>query len=150
MDAQCAEMRFPGTREGFGQAFTRFRELLEAEQLDAAARYNTELVFEEIVANLVKHAAAPDRELDVRVIVESRPDAIRLSFEDDGKPFDPRNYSDRAQIPVQERVGGFGLQLVRRAASALEYVRTPEGRNRLTVTVPRREAATPPSTADGE
>jgi anti-sigma regulatory factor (Ser/Thr protein kinase) len=139
MRAHSLEMRFPGTREGFGHAFERLRSALDAHQLDSTARYNTELVFEEIVANLVKHAAPADRELDVRVILESRPDAILLTFEDDGKPFDPREHAapEQPNLRGEEKVGGFGLKLVRRAASALDYVRTPEGRNRLTVTVPR-------------
>ena len=124
--------------------------MLDAQQLDAAARYNTELVFEEIVANLVKHAAPADRELDVRVILEARRDAVLLIFEDDGKPFDPREHAvrERSNPYVDGKIGGFGLTLVRRAASALEYLRTPEGRNRLTVTVPRLEAAAPPPAAD--
>jgi anti-sigma regulatory factor (Ser/Thr protein kinase) len=125
--------------------------MLDAQQLDAAARYNAELVFEEIVANLVKHAAPADRELDVRVVLESHRDAVALIFEDDGKPFDPREHSvqERPNPYADGKIGGFGLTLVRRAARALEYVRTPEGRNRLTVKVPRREAATPPSPAPG-
>lgn len=132
-------MRFPGTHADFGHAFARLRSVLDAQELDAAARYNIELVFEEIVANLVKYAAPAVRKLDVRVVLETRRDAILLIFEDDGKPFDPREHPvpQRPNRHAEGKVGGFGLELVRRAASALEYLRTPQGRNRLTVTVPR-------------
>lgn len=139
MHAQRQAMRFPATHDAFADAFESFRTALDAQQLDAIARYNAELVFEEIVANLVKHAASAVPELDVCVVLESRPDAILLIFEDDGKPFDPSEsaVAKRPRQDAKERVGGFGLELVRRAASALEYLRSPEGRNRLTVTVSR-------------
>lgn len=142
MHAHCLEMRFPATHEDFGHAFARLRSELDAQQLDAVARYNTELVFEEIVANLVKHAAPAVGKLDVRVVLESRRDAILLIFEDDGKPFDPseRSVPEPLNRRAEGKVGGFGLALVHRAASGLEYLRTPEGRNRLTVTVPRLDS----------
>jgi len=139
MRAHPLEIRFPGTHAGFGNAFERLRSMLDEHHLDAVTRYNTELVFEEIVANLVKHAAPTDRDLDVRVILEPRNDAILLTFEDDGKPFDPREHlvRERPNAYADGQIGGYGLVLVRRAASAFGYLRTPEGRNRLTVTVPR-------------
>jgi serine/threonine-protein kinase RsbW len=140
MHAQRVEIRFPGTHQGFAQAFVRLRRILQGANLDCAPRYNAELVFEEIVANIVNYGAADGRELDVRVTLESRADSLVLTFEDDGVQFDPRGHPDPvpAKSLDEAKVGGFGLMLVRRAASALEYLRTAEGRNRLTVTVPRR------------
>lgn len=129
------EIRFPATHEGFAQAFARLRGALDVQRLDGAARYNTELVFEEIVANIVSHGAADGRRVDVHLTLEPRPDSMILTFEDDGVAFDPRGHPDPAPARSLEeaRVGGFGLMLMRRAASALDYVRTLDGRNRLTV-----------------
>ncbi len=58
-------------------------------------------------------------------------------------PFDPRRRPDPPpQKSLDEaRIGGFGVMLVRRAASSLDYLRTPEDRNRLTVRLPRPGAA---------
>ena len=136
------EIRFPGTHEGFAQAFVRLRGALDAERLDGAPRYNTELVFEELVANIVSHGAADGREVDVRFTLEPRPEAMILTFEDDGVPFDPRGRPDPAPPSSLEeaKVGGFGLMLVRRAASSLDYVRTADGHNRLTVSLSRAGA----------
>jgi serine/threonine-protein kinase RsbW len=69
--------------------------------------------------------------------VERRPEAVVLRFDDDGVPFDPSSGIDPAPAKSLEeaRIGGFGLILVRRAASALDYTRTPDGRNRVTVTL---------------
>ena len=131
------EIHFAGTLEGFEQAFGRLRLALDAEPLDAGPRYQVELVFEEIVANIIRHGAADGRRPDVRVSLELDPDSIRLTFEDDGVPFDPRVCPERAPPKAREGAGGFGLLLVHRAASSLDYLRTAEGHNRLTVTLPR-------------
>jgi serine/threonine-protein kinase RsbW len=138
-DAPRVEIRFPGSHEGFAQGFRRLRHALDREALSASARYNAELVFEEIVANIVGHGARNGREPDVRVTLEAHPDSIVLIFNDDGVPFDPRGLRDpiKAKSLEEARVGGFGLMLVRHAASSLEYLRTAEDRNQLTVRVPR-------------
>ena len=140
MDAPRVEIHFPGTHEGFAQAFRRLRHALDREQLSAIARYNAELVFEEIIANIVGHGARKGRQPDVRVTLESRPDSIVLIFDDDGVPFDPRGLPEpvKAKSLEEAKVGGFGLMLVRHAASSLEYVRTAGHRNQLTVQVPRQ------------
>ena len=116
------------------------RHALDGEALNATTRYNTELVFEEIVANIVGHGARKGREPEVRVTLEARPDSIVLIFDDDGVPFDPRGRPDPVKPKSLEaaKVGGFGLMLVRRAASSLEYLRTAKDRNQLTVRVARR------------
>jgi anti-sigma regulatory factor (Ser/Thr protein kinase) len=132
------EIRFPGTHAGFAQAFARLQEALDAASLDGARRFNAELVFEEMVANIINHGAVDGREPDVCVSLEAHPDSIVLTFDDDGVPFDPRNC--RAPVPAaldDTRIGGFGLVLVRHAARSLEYVRTASGRNRVTVTMER-------------
>ncbi len=140
---QRVEIRFPSTHEGFAQGFVRLRAALDRQGLHDAPRYKAELVFEEIVANIVKHGGGGDRVLDVRVTLETQPDSIILMFEDDGPEFDPRGRADPVPPKSLEeaRIGGFGLMLVRHAASALDYLRTAAGRNRLTVTVPRTAAA---------
>jgi serine/threonine-protein kinase RsbW len=108
-------------------------------RLDAAVRYNAELVFEEVVANIVGHGAPDGHELDIHLTLEAHSDSITLIFDDNGVPFDPRGRPDPLpQKSLDEaRVGGFGLLLVRRAAISLDYLRTPEGRNQLTVRLPR-------------
>lgn len=139
MQARRIEIDFPATHDGFADAFARLRNALDAEQLDAAPRYNAELVFEEIVANIVKHGSVNGRDPDVRVTLEPTADSIVLTFDDDGGPFDPRGHPDPVRPKSLEtaKVGGFGLMLVRRAASSLDYLRTAEGHNRLTVRLSR-------------
>jgi len=141
MNSPRVEIRFPGLRDRIGSAFEDLRGALDAEQLGAAARYRAELVFEEIVTNIIRYGAQRGRDLDVCVTLEVCPDEIVLTFEDDGTPFDPRVPSDPAPRKSLEdaKVGGFGLMLVRRSARSLDYLRTADGHNRLTVRVARHE-----------
>jgi serine/threonine-protein kinase RsbW len=140
MQAPHIEIHFTGNHDGFALAFARLREALDKEQLDSAPRYNVELVFEEIVSNIINYGTADGRGLNVRVALEARADEIVLTFDDDGVPFDATAHAARPPSGSLDdrRLGGFGLLLVRRAASSLNYRRTEQGRNRLTVAVRRR------------
>ena len=140
MHAPRVKIRFAGTHAGFARGFARLRTALDAERLEGAARYDVELVFEEIVANIVGHGARNGRHPGVCVELETRPGSIALIFCDDGVPFDPRGRPDPAiaKSLAEARIGGFGLMLVRHAASSLDYERTADEQNRLTVVVPRR------------
>jgi serine/threonine-protein kinase RsbW len=127
---------FPGTLEDFERAFIALRRALDVQHVGGATRYNIELVFEEIVANMLRHGATDGRRLEVRATLELGAESINLTFDDDGVAFDPRS---RTEVPPRARQGegGFGLMLVRRIATSLDYLRTPEGHNRLTVTLRR-------------
>lgn len=142
MRQECVEIGFSGTLDGFAQAFARLRVELDTQRLGGIPRYNVELVFEEVISNIVRYGAIDGRELHVRVTLEPRPDSISLTFDDDGVPFDPCGPALAPRPQPEARVGGFGLLLVRRAASSLEYVRTPAGHNRLVVRLSRGDVAT--------
>jgi len=64
-----------------------------------------------------------------------------MRFEDDGVPFDPAGYQPAAPSGsiLEASIGGRGLLLLRSAASRLEYERTSQDRNRLTVTIAERD-----------
>jgi serine/threonine-protein kinase RsbW len=139
MQPPPVDIRFPATHAGLAQGFEALRRTLDTEPLGAASRYRAELVFEEIAANIVNHGARGRRDLEVRVTVEALPEAIVLTFEDEGVPFDPSAQREAASPQSLEdgKIGGFGLMLVRRVTTSLDYLRTADGRNRLTLRVAR-------------
>ncbi len=98
-------------------------------------------MFEEITANIVSHGSPDGHPLEVCVTLEYRGESLVLTFEDNGVPFDPRKRADPPpQKSLEEaRIGGYGLMLVRHAASSIDYLRTAEGCNRLTVRLPHAE-----------
>lgn len=125
------------TRAGFERGADEFRTVLEACGVTGSSRYNSELVFEEVVLNTIRHGYRDDGTgRAIEISIHSRPDAIVLTFEDDAPAFDPREQPDPV-LPKSldaAREGGLGLLLVRKLARDVQYERAP-GRNRLTVTI---------------
>jgi serine/threonine-protein kinase RsbW len=137
VDSQRIELSFPGTLPGFEQAFGKLRRMLDSRELTPGTRYNIELVFEEIVANIVRYGSPPGQQVAVHVALDVADRSIILTFEDDGIPFDPRDCGSPMPAKSLEdaAVGGRGLMLVRKAAGTLDYCRTPDQHNRLTVSL---------------
>lgn len=114
---------------------------LDGAGLDRAARYSSELVFDEIVPNILRYGRLRDDGEPIEIAVRIEAAAVVLDFVDDGTPFDPHNapppprLDDLAHAPV----GGFGLFLVREYAESIDYQRR-DGRNHLRVRI-RRAAA---------
>jgi anti-sigma regulatory factor (Ser/Thr protein kinase) len=132
-------LRFSGTLRGFERGFEQLRGALdgEAQKLGARARYHLELVFEEIVGNIVRYGAPQGGELRVEVSIEIGVDYIEIAVEDDGIPFDPCGCTDLGAPTSLAGApdGGFGLRIVRHVASTMQYERSANQRNRLVVTL---------------
>ena len=113
------------------------KKMLNRRELPQKVRCECELVFEEVVTNILRHAYRDDREHEITVSIDFPDSAIVMQFEDDGVPFDPSTH--RPATPsgsiLDVEIGGRGLTLLHAAASRLEYTRTADHRNRLTVTV---------------
>jgi anti-sigma regulatory factor (Ser/Thr protein kinase) len=114
--------------------------VLDARGLGADLRFRVELVFEEVVANIVRHGARPGGETHIEVTLDEGPGVITLTFDDDGVAFDPCSGAGArsAGVPPPANLeeapdGGFGLTMVRRAAGKMSYRRTSDARNHLTV-----------------
>lgn len=116
------------------------RAFLEARGTSVRALHHSELVFEELVTNIIRHAYG-DRDrgtLSIDVEADIRCDEIILTVEDTGPPFDPSQASEppRATDIESANIGGLGLKLVRMAAKRIEYERAGD-RNRVRVEISR-------------
>jgi serine/threonine-protein kinase RsbW len=118
-------------------AAVALRELLDARHVDGDPRYNVELAFEEVAANIVRHGSP---EGDVEVAIDLGDDEIVMTFEDDGVAFDPREQPAPATPTSIDdaQVGGLGIVLLRTISTRMDYARTPQGRNVLTIAIPAR------------
>ena len=134
-------LTFPGTPAGFERAFEDLRRMLDGHALGRGTRYNCELAFEEVVTNIMRHGYRDTREHQIEVTLEFSGAGVVMGFEDDGVPFDPAGYQPAAPSGsiLDASIGGRGLLLLRSAASRLDYERTSQDRNRLTVTIPERD-----------
>jgi len=133
-------LRLERSIAGFEAGLRALQRFLDAAAAGPGGRYRTELVFEELVVNVIRHAdTGPDpsgRPIDISARV--RGDEIILTVEDDGDPFDPLQAPapPRPSSIEEARIGGLGLPLVRGAARRLAYERL-DGRNRVTVVIGR-------------
>lgn len=130
-------MHFAASPDGFEQGFIDVRAALDDGAVGARARYNAELVFEEVVSNVIRHGSGQGRAHYIDVSLAFEANAIVLTFDDDGPAFDPLQYPSPT-LPkslAEAPPGGLGIFLVRKAATALRYERTPDQKNRLVVTI---------------
>ena len=94
----------------------------------ADTRFRVELVVEEAVMNIIRHAR-PRGAVTATLHVTLRPGGAAIAIEDDGPHFNPLLAPLRPLRGSHE--GGFGLHLIRRHADAARYRRTGVGINRL-------------------
>lgn len=112
--------------------------------LSPATINRLEVIFEEVISNIVRHGFAPGSDQSIRVTARREADAIVLTFDDDGIPFDPLAVAPpgRAASLAEARLGGLGIPLLRRYAATIAHETRPAAPagdfvpvNRLCVTV---------------
>jgi len=134
--ADCV-LTFPATFDAYAKASAELRGALDTRRLPPGPRYKVELVFEEIVSNIIRHGCGRNDHCTVEVSVGFGAGTVVLEFQDDGQPFDPRDYAvaDVPQALEDAGHGGLGLLLVRKASASIDYERTGQDLNHLTVTI---------------
>jgi serine/threonine-protein kinase RsbW/sigma-B regulation protein RsbU (phosphoserine phosphatase) len=106
--------------------------LVRERSLGSAMTTDLDVVLDEILSNIVRHGLRDGREHEIRVAIAIEPDAVMLTIEDDGPPFDPLSYPppDLDADLDTRAVGGLGIHLVRRLMDDVQYERAAE-RNRV-------------------
>lgn len=130
-------LSFPATFDAYAKAAAELRRALESRGVGPKPRHYAELVFEEVVSNIIRHGCVNQPECTVEVSLGVKADAIVLDFQDNAPAFDPRGHKV-APLPgslEEAATGGLGLRLVRKASSRIDYQRTAQNRNHLTVTI---------------
>jgi len=107
---------------------TRFR-------LSGAASSALDLCLSELVTNVIEHAYGADGESPIVVDAGDVDGALEISVWDAGSPFNPleRDASPGAMDLATVRIGGLGIDLVRKFTTQLSYARV-EDWNRLRFT----------------
>ncbi len=100
--------------------------------LDSLVQNRLEVLFEELVSNTVRHGFDDNSDQSIHVQVERQPNAIRLTFEDDGLPFNPTEVDVIGRLAAKEstRIGGLGIPLIVKLSSSLSYEQLIPGRER--------------------
>ena len=97
----------------------------EPHALGAKVVNRLEVIFEEMISNIVRHGFEAHSDQSIVVVARYRPGSIELSFEDDGAPFDPLEVAEPEPFSSLEtaKLGGLGVPLVRRLSSNVRYER---------------------------
>jgi serine/threonine-protein kinase RsbW len=117
-----------------------FDQLCTRTGLDADTRNDLQVVLDEVCSNVFKHAygAAPPDEAPgaLRLVVQRLPDAIELTFIDQGRAFDPLSLpAPDLTLSLEDRpLGGLGIHLIRQMTDRQSYRHSVAEGNRLSLT----------------
>lgn len=135
-----------GSLDALAASRPELEQFFDANGIDPRVANRIEVIFEELASNAMRHGFRPGGGQSVRVRLTPRPDAIELTFEDDGAPFDPLAHESRprARSLAEATPGGLGIPLVRKLSASFHY-EAPSGQrgegfqptNRVVVSVAR-------------
>ena len=118
------------------EAVTAFvDEQLEAIGCPPKAQMQIDIAIDELFGNIAHYAYNPTTgSATVRVEVEEDPPAVRITFIDTGKPYDPFAREDPdVTLSVQEReIGGLGIYMVKKSMDHISY-EYKDGKNILRI-----------------
>ena len=102
---------------------------------------NINLVFDEIVSNVIKYGRTTDGEGAITVSLVLEGERLTIDVSDDGIAFNPLDaLPPDLDLPIMERpVGGLGIHIVRALTETAAY-RRENDRNHLTMTMRVKEA----------
>lgn len=124
---------FEATIEGLARAMATLEETLDSAGCPVAAKTKLMVAMDEIASNIVYYSGAAD--FDVDIDFPENPEAVRISFSDAGRAFNPLTEAPAADTTssVEDRqVGGLGMFMVKKMMDNVSYV-YENGRNILTI-----------------
>jgi len=96
--------------------------------------FHVQLVLDELASNVINHGYGASGH-DFQIIIESKPQAVRIEVVDEARPFDPLEDAPQpiTDASLEEReVGGLGVHITKQLMDEMEY-RRENGKNRLTL-----------------
>ena len=91
----------------------------------AAVRRKMNVVFDELLSNIVSHAYRDEGEHTIDLRAELSADRLAITITDDGRPFNPFTSAapDTAVSMEERQMGGLGIHLVRNMMDEVSYKR---------------------------
>ena len=93
------------------------------------------LAVDEVTANIIEHGV-DDEDCWIEIRVDEKDKKVVVQIIDSGRPFDPTLVDDFDPRSVTRRKRGFGIHLIKLIACKIEYCRTSDSKNCLTLTLP--------------
>ncbi len=119
------EVKIPNHLDEIDTVNAAFNAFAEEKGLKKRVRRKINLVFDELLNNIVTYAHDDDRDHTIEVKVELSADRLAVTVIDDGKPFNPFLLAapDTGQSVEEREVGGLGVHLVRNVMDEMSYHR---------------------------
>jgi serine phosphatase RsbU (regulator of sigma subunit)/anti-sigma regulatory factor (Ser/Thr protein kinase) len=108
--------------ERFNKSFNSFS---EQHDIPTPVRRKMNLVFDELLNNIISYAFRDEDDHDIEIKVELSEYSIKVSITDDGVPFNPFDVEKPdTELSLEERkFGGLGIHLVREVMDKVSYQR---------------------------
>ena len=119
-----------------GRLRTFFFSICREHNIDDDTAKTLNLALEEWVANVINYAYPKGMRGHVEVTADVSDDVLTLVIKDHGVAFDPTQHAEAdIDAELEDRpIGGLGIHLVRTIMDIVEYQRTADGYNRITLT----------------
>lgn len=136
------ELSFPNRLRDLIDAIDQMLVFLERFPSDPDCFYAARLVAEEIGTNTIKYGYDDQSTHTITMRADCFLESFLLTFEDDGRPFDPATVPEaNPSLKLEDRrPGGWGICLVRRLTQRIEYERQGQ-RNLLRLWISRRSSS---------
>lgn len=111
-----------------------FNQFADEHAIPAAVRRSGNVVFDELITNLIKYAFDNDVEHRIEVRIDLNDQRLVITISDDGSPFNPFQTAppDTTLSIDKRRIGGLGVHVVRNMMDEVSYNRRA-GRNIVTL-----------------
>lgn len=125
-----AEISVVPDRDSIKTVIDFLTDKLENWQLSPKIANKAQIAVDEIYSNIVYYSGAKE----ATITVSNSGGMLTLTFEDDGKPYDPTTAKEPdVSLSAEEReIGGLGIYMVKKMAASIDY-RHEDGKNILTV-----------------
>jgi sigma-B regulation protein RsbU (phosphoserine phosphatase) len=110
---------------GIGETNKRFNEFAEQWGISKTVNRKVNLVFDELLSNIISYAHKEKDKRDIEIKVEFSTDRLTLTISDDGVPFNPLvKKTPDTNLTLEDReIGGLGIHLVRSVMDEITYQR---------------------------
>lgn len=127
-----ADNTFDSVAEGARQ----LEKFAEEFSLPPRKAYQLDLIYEELMTNVVKYSYTDSGLHRIQVILDDRDDLLTFTIIHDGTDFNPWLQTDPdLNVPLEERQeGGIGIMLARKFSQSVDYQRA-DGKSIITVVI---------------
>lgn len=136
---QAATLTLPAVQASLPVFKTELEHFCMQAGVAAGVQEDLQVVLDEVCANVFKHAYPPGQpgvlRLDLCLDMSRSPQALEVTFSDQGRPFDPlvKAAPDLSLTWEERPIGGLGIHLVQTLTDHQSYRHSPAEGNRLTL-----------------